>query len=144
MKIIRGRKIVGDISKIIGDVSVNLPTTPPPPPPSLEVKSPPDKIVSENFYRSDQSWHYDLVVITYKGNRFKVAIRRNAYDEQSYLRGYCFNRESTSWQLLVDHPIYGAACEKVSYVHEKAPKEPFVQDAKSVLNELKLIVNGHL
>jgi hypothetical protein len=93
--------------------------------------------ISESFYDRNQTRCYDWVV-QFGRNKFKVEIRRNAYDFQSYRRGYVF--DSTKWNLVVDHPITGAACAVVSYVDRSPDKRLFVQDAQAMVKELRLIV----
>jgi hypothetical protein len=96
--------------------------------------------ISTQFYNLDQSWHYEIIVRV-GGVKLRVLIRRNAYDDQSYVRGYAFSE--LKWNLLVDRPIQTAKCEPVSYVQSKDQFDPnlFVLDGESVLKELQEIVS---
>ncbi len=82
-------------------------------------------------------------IIACKLVRLRVLIRRNAYNVQSYVRGYALGSKESKWNLLVDRPIKGAACEGASYVEneEKADINSFKQDAKHVIDELIDILN---
>ena len=95
--------------------------------------------IAERFYQADQSWYYEWV-LNARTRRYKIEIRRNTYDEQSYLRGYCYDQDTTKWNMLVARPICGAACDKPRMF----VKELFVQDAQSVLAELQQIVTGDI
>lgn len=90
--------------------------------------------ISERFYNQSQSWFYERIVDS-GSYRFRVFIRRNAYDEQSFVRGYVFCSNTMQWNLIVDRPIIGAACEVSSYA-DKGRKELYQQDSDNVLNEL--------
>ena len=100
--------------------------------------------ISERFYKSSQSWVYERIIAA-QAIRLRVLIRRNAYDIQSYVRGYALDSKESKWNLLVDRPIKGAACEEASYVdsEEKADINRFKQDAKHVIDELIDILDLH-
>ncbi len=89
--------------------------------------------ISEQFYNLHQSWNY--VWIGERGGN-KLKIRRNAYDIQSYLRGYVFDPIQKNWNLLVDHPIMAAACSVVTYVDRQPDIELFRRDSQGILEEL--------
>ena len=72
-----------------------------------------NQLISERFYNESQSWHYERI-LNVDGRKYKVYIRRNAYDSHSYLHGYCFDINTTSWQLLVEQPIYTNPARKPS------------------------------
>lgn len=94
--------------------------------------------ISQRFYNARQSWIYEQIVAI-GPRRLRILIRRNAYDEQSYLRGYALDPEKLAWNLLVDRPIEGAACKSVSYI-DAANQRPFDLDAEDVLKELQAIL----
>lgn len=102
--------------------------------------------ISEQFYYNSQSWHYEQVVeiTTVMGARgkLKVKIERNAYDEQSSIRGYALDPHHLKWNLLVDKPITAGNCQKFSYAQKASTveKEIFQKDADEVLEELMAIV----
>ena len=100
-------------------------------------------IITERFYNEHQSWIYEKVVK--KGSlKLRVLIRRNSYDDQSYLRGYAFDAIHLQWNLLVDRPMKkeSAKCYEVSYVQprEKANLKSFQDDAMAVIGEMLQIV----
>lgn len=97
------------------------------------------KQISQRFYMQGQSWNFERIV-EQAGRKLRVAIRRNAYDDQSSVHGYALDPLQLKWNLLVDRPIMGAACQKASYVRSNEPIAPFEQDAKSVLEELAKIL----
>jgi hypothetical protein len=96
--------------------------------------------ISQQFYNSEQSWHFERIVKHGK-LRMRVDIRRNAYDFQSWVRGYIFDPVHMKWNLLVDRPIEGAKCEQASYVRKVESIAPFQADAESVLKELNELVS---
>jgi hypothetical protein len=91
--------------------------------------------ISQQLYNLDQSWNYEKVVAVHDRLKLRVEIRRNAYDNQSYVRGHAFDPVHLRWNLLVDKPISTAACKEENYV-KKANPSVFEQDAKQVLKEL--------
>jgi hypothetical protein len=98
------------------------------------------KQISEQFYNLSQSWCYERI-IAIDGAKLKVEIRRNAYDDQSYMRGYVLDSSVVKWNLVVNRPIKGSNCEPASYVQDrnKVDKSLFVADADSIIEELKVI-----
>ena len=98
------------------------------------------KQISERFYNSGQrqSWHYERIVDN--GDlKLRVFIKRNAYDSQSYVRGYVL--DGKKWNCIVDRPIEGAACYNVSYLQKVVDNHLFNVDADSVLRELVEILS---
>lgn len=71
--------------------------------------------------------------------RFRVQIRRNAYNDQSWVRGSIMDPVHLKWNVVVERPIETAWCKDANYV-STAKVEPFRQDALSVTNELKKLV----
>ncbi len=103
--------------------------------------------IATRFYNQSQSWNYEHICETVRPRdsgrlKFRIVIRRNAYDCQSYLRGFVLDPMHLSWNLLVDRPIKGTHCQDVSYVQpeDKANKSAFERDAHEVLRELMQIV----
>jgi hypothetical protein len=101
----------------------------------------PIHVIAKRFYNAQQSWWCEHIVEIH-GHRYRVVIRRNSHDEQSYLHGYVFGQTSFTWNLLVDRPIQGANCQSVSYVDRNPSQTLFAQDTESVLTELRQIVTG--
>jgi len=91
--------------------------------------------ISEQFYLSDQSWHYCRVV-SQGPHKLQVVIKRNSYDSQSYIYGNAFDPVHLSWNRLVTRPIETAACRGATYVRANESIIPFQKDAYSVLNEM--------
>jgi len=97
-------------------------------------------IIRENLYNLDQSWNYERVIES--GNlKYRVFIRRNAYDSQSYIHGFVLDPVHKKWNQVVNLPITIASCNSVSYVQKETPemRRLFEQDAFMVLNELRAI-----
>lgn len=99
------------------------------------------KVISARFYNLHQSWIYERI-IKVDDHKLRVVIRRNAYDDQSYVRGYALDPVKLDWNCLVDKPIAGASCYSISYVLpvERANRLLFEKDADAVIEELKSIV----
>lgn len=102
--------------------------------------------ISEQLYKRDQSWNYDVIYkFTFDDKlginrsidlRFRVQIRRNAYNDQSWIRGSIMSPSHFCWNTLVERPIQTAFCEKESYLRD-ATMESFRKDALSVVKELE-------
>lgn len=92
--------------------------------------------ISERFYQQSQSWIYDRIVswdnLSESKARIRVEIRRNAYDDQSYIHGFVYSLTSMQWNLLVTKPIQQALCRDVSYTNSNPNKTLFVCDAEAV------------
>lgn len=94
------------------------------------------KVLGDRMYNLNHSWYYELVV---KRNqvKFRISIRRNAYDNQSYIRGYKYDGEQ--WQCLVDKPIEQSPCAEISYVvkdRQEQYKKLFLEESHLVVKEL--------
>lgn len=93
------------------------------------------KQISELFYNQDQSWHYEKIVRFGNFSRLKVYIRRNAYDNQSFVKGYVL--KDSQWNLIVARPIETARCKETSYLgNSKGSICLFREDAGDVLDLL--------
>lgn len=55
-----------------------------------------------DLHRSGQGWCLSNIVAV-DSHRFRVEIRRDAYDDQSYAR--CDRWDGSAWQPVVDRPI---------------------------------------
>lgn len=97
-------------------------------------------MIRESLYYLEQSWNYER--ITESGNfKYRVLIRRNSHDFQSYVRGFVLDPIHKKWNQVVDRPIQIAACKSVSYVDKETQemRRLFEQDAFNVVNELRAI-----
>lgn len=103
-------------------------------------KMPTNKQISEQFYRTNQSWNYESTARTPSGKVLRVEIRRNSYDDQSYVHGLVFDTIHNKWNIIVSRPIATAACVAASYVREVEKIAPFWLDAASVIAEMQEIV----
>jgi hypothetical protein len=92
----------------------------------------PGKEISERFYPHSQSLWYERV-LDHKGTRFRVEIRRNAYDDQSWARVDRWNGEE--WKRVVHAPISACLCKEVSYAARNPTQELFEKDADRLLQE---------
>lgn len=72
--------------------------------------------ISEQFYQANQSWNYELTSRIPSGHKLRVEIRRNAYDEQSYVHGLVFDTIHNKWNVIVTRPIGSACCASADYV----------------------------
>jgi len=99
------------------------------------------EIISSQFFNQSQSWNYETIVRS-AALKLRVHIRRNAYDDQSHIRGFVLDPVALKWNTLVDRPIGSGACSDVSYtsVESKADRPAFERDAAGVLAELLEIV----
>ena len=96
------------------------------------------KTISERCYNQSQSWHYKKVIAIGKLT-FKIYIRRNAYDSQSYAKVYIYDTIASKWNEIVSAPIMECECEKISYVHKGVRPSAFVNDACRLLDEAREI-----
>lgn len=97
------------------------------------------KTISERCHNKEQSWFYERIEKVDQ-SRLRVSIRRNAYDDQSYVRGYVFDPGNIKWNLIVDLPFQSAACKRVNYTDEYITIGDFAPDAENVLTELLAIL----
>ena len=99
----------------------------------------PLETISERFYNEHQSWNYERIV-KYGSLKLRVAIRSNAYNEQSYLRGFAFDPVHLQWNQLVNAPMVKSW--KTSYVDDehKANIERFRVDAMKIFGEMLQII----
>jgi len=65
----------------------------------------------------------------------RVDIRRNAYEFQSWARGYVFDHDAKKWNLLVNIPITQCQCLKVNYVKD-AGMSDFRDDDEQIVKEM--------
>ena len=96
--------------------------------------------ISEQFYLANQSWNYELTSRSPSGHKLRVEIRRNSYDDQSYVHGLVFDTIHNKWNVIVSRPIGTASCKSASYVRTTEDITMFRHDAASVMAEMKEIV----
>ena len=96
-------------------------------------------VISEKCYHQDQSWYY-TAVLDQNGHKFRIEIRRNAYDDQSYAK--ISRWEGSQWQRVHDKPIMDCHCHRISYVQEGVTIEDFSVDANVLLKVAIAIVDG--
>lgn len=70
------------------------------------------KLIQEDFWNAHQSWCYEAIT-DHGGERLRVKIRRNAYDDQS--SAICERWTGDEWKQVVSRPIEHMACTAVSY-----------------------------
>lgn len=95
--------------------------------------------ISKRVWNTDQSWYYERVFCTERRNKLRVYIRRNAYDSQSYAKGYVYDESSHEWKQIVSIPITQCQCKKVNYVLPASAAD-FAADDKVITDELLQIV----
>jgi hypothetical protein len=91
-------------------------------------------IISERCYHQSQSWYYKKVIGIGK-KTFKIEIRRNAMDGQSYAKVFIYDKTSSKWNEIILAPIMECECKKVSYIHKDVQPSAFTNDAKRLLDE---------
>jgi hypothetical protein len=96
-----------------------------------------DKI-AEQTYNHSQSWNYDLIVVS-SGVRYRVEIRRNAYDFQSWAK--VSRWDGTKWHPVYNEPIESCRCKSISYVERDVQHDVFRPDALRLL-ETAIAING--
>ena len=94
--------------------------------------------ISIRCYNQSQSWYYEEVIAVGK-KTFKVCIRRNAYDCQSYAKVYIYDTNASKWNEIVNAPIMECECQEISYVTKNVTTRDFENDAKRLLEEASLI-----
>lgn len=97
------------------------------------------KIIKERTWNSDQSWHYEKIVVHPDGFRFRVQIKRNAYDTQSYARVSTWTTEE-GWEVVTTDPIEVCACAGINYVMKNVRNADFKADAERLLDVAQEVV----
>jgi hypothetical protein len=90
--------------------------------------------ISERCYHQGQSWYYKKVIAKAK-KTFKIEIRRNAMDSQSYAKGFIYDKISSKWNEIILAPIMECECKKVSYIHKDVQPSVFANDTNRLLCE---------
>lgn len=91
------------------------------------------KIIQSDFNYSQQSWHYTQLVKV-GDTKFRIRLRRNAYDFQSYAVIERWNGEE--WKEVLSRPIREMLCKDVHYYSEQLSSEQkgfFEFDAEALL-----------
>lgn len=96
-------------------------------------------VIEEQLYLESQSWNFTQIVATANG-RFRVRIRRNAHDFQSYAIVERWDGER--WNEVATRPITACACATVSYVHKTVDRALFAADASDLLQVALQVVCG--
>jgi len=96
--------------------------------------------ISERFWNSDQSWNFEKIV-EHDGFKLRVLIRRNSYDEQSFLRGFALDPVHLQWNQLVHKPILGSRCYDVSYVNRNEGSGSDCESRLSCQQEATIIID---
>lgn len=78
------------------------------------------KILQADFSHNSQSWFFTQIAIIGK-NKFRIRIRRDAYDFQSYALAELWNGQE--WKQVISRPIEKMLCHSVSYVFENLTAE---------------------
>ena len=95
--------------------------------------------ISEQFYLSGYTWHYDRIVKT-PTHKLRVLIVRNSYDHQSSLEGQVLGTEM-KWNRLVLRPIQNSNSHQACYTNKREDITPFQKDADSILDEMIAILS---
>ncbi|MCK9434346.1 MAG: hypothetical protein M0R32_05870 [Candidatus Cloacimonetes bacterium] len=92
-----------------------------------------DFILQADFSHHSQSWFYTHIEIL-GPNKYRVRIRRNAYDFQCYAIVEIWTGKK--WSQVISRPIEEMSCNSVSYTQEtlsEADKTRFKVDATNLL-----------
>lgn len=73
------------------------------------------KTIQADFSNHSQSWFYTKISIL-GSKKYRIRIRRNAYDFQSYAVAELWNGQE--WKEVISRPIEKMLCSKVSYTKE--------------------------
>jgi hypothetical protein len=95
------------------------------------------KTISERVYQQNQSWYFERTVLI-GGEKLKVEIRRNAYDDQSY--GRVMKWDGNEWKQVVHSPIQLLQCRHISYVTSGVVASHFEKDFGQLFNEAAKII----
>lgn len=82
-------------------------------------------IIQEEMFQAGQSWNYRKISSIH-GDKLLVDIRRNFYDDQSYLKVSVWRDE---WKFITSIPIDVSECQKISSVAESPDISLFRADA---------------
>lgn len=87
------------------------------------------------FWKGQQSLNYEEIIF-FDGFLFKCEIKRDSFDEQSYLRVFIFSLEALTWNSFFVRNISECKCAKHSVYAINAQKD-FAEDSTNALNEAK-------
>lgn len=90
------------------------------------------KIIQSDFSNHNQSWSYTQV-IEESDKKFRVRIRRNAYDNQSFAVAELWT--GTDWNQIISRPIEKMKCHSILYYEPLTARDEtiFKQDAEDLL-----------
>ncbi len=98
-------------------------------------------LIAERYWKDTQSLHAEIITgRDSDGKRFRVVICRDAYDHQSYLRGYVLVNDS--WNLIITKPVCTLSVKTYSYVTQdhQGWQDAAQRDLEAALIELYLII----
>lgn len=80
-----------------------------------------DKFISVTTYNQNQTWHHEEIR-QFRGQgigvvSLKATIRRNAYDDQSYVRIEKWS-DFNGWNVIASFPITDFPAHRLSYVRK--------------------------
>jgi len=99
------------------------------------------KTISERCYQQSQSWYYKKVVAVGE-KTFKIEIRRNSHNSQSYAKAFIYDTIGSQWNEIILAPIMECECQKISYVTKDVQPSVFANDFKRLLAEAKEITRN--
>jgi hypothetical protein len=96
------------------------------------------KTISEQcFLRPVQAWVY-IKVVEECGYKFRVEIRRDAYDDRSIAKVEKWS--GAAWEFVHSIPIEDCVCKKISYVMTNVSYDDFRSDSHKLIETAKSIV----
>jgi hypothetical protein len=87
--------------------------------------------IQHDLFNQGQSWNLVQVVETVTGQKLRVRIRRNAYDEQSYGLAELWNGQE--WSEVIQRPIMSLKCKSACYTDQCPNTKLFDEDANDLL-----------
>lgn len=96
---------------------------------------------TEKCWQGSQSVFYEALY-HYGKHRLKIDIRRDFYDNQSYLRVKVFDPETVKWNVLVSDAMTDSwACYRCRSGQRDVSTAPFRLDAEKMLEEARLVLD---
>ena len=71
-------------------------------------------MITERYWKGDQSLNAEFVVKRVDGHRFKASVKRDAYDAQSHVKAFVWSERG--WEQVASKPIAFAHVKRHTYV----------------------------
>lgn len=98
-----------------------------------------EKLIESIIFDSSRQAKDYREIFEYNGNKFKISIRSDSVDSQSYARIYVL--DNLKWELLYDIPFSLMATEKqLAYVSREVKLVDFVEDRDALKKVMREII----